>query len=373
MKRIAIAAAMFGLFAIEAHADAVSQTPSVDIYGRLEAGGMYQNRTTTGGSNLGFVDGQMESTIFGLKGSRSMPDGMSAGFTLEGGVSTGNGQNANSTGASSDIFGREANVTLGGPWGTIGAGMQMDPALIASVGTEPRQLTNSFSLLSQWVDATIFNGAGAGASGSLQGGIFDQNAFSYTYAKNGLYVGIEHALGGVSGSASANTSSSIGLSYTRSGFTGSFSYALANSRTPGVGRQSQIVTLGGAYAAPAYAVRAQIGEFQSGFAGGVAAHDVRTWGIGLDIKTLPSQVLNLAYYSASDKGAAFGGSGSELALMDTYDLFKDTQVYGQIAAVRADANAGYAAAYGGIYTAENGLTSAAGTTTFIGAGVRYSF
>ncbi|MDE2254949.1 MAG: porin, partial [Betaproteobacteria bacterium] len=277
-------------------------------------------------------------------------------------------------GAAGDLFGRQAYVTIGGAWGTFGAGMQMDPGLIASASTEPRGLPNSFSMLSQWVVATVFNGAGAGASGSLQGGVFDQNALSYTYARNGFYLGLEHALGGVSGSALANTTSSLGLSYTASGFTGSFSFVRANSKTPGAGKQSEIAVIGGAYTLEPYALRAQLGDFRSAYVSGIAGHDVRAWGIGLDAKMFPKQVWNISYYGAKDSGASFGGKATELALMDSYELLKDMQMYGQIAAVRADANAGYAAAFGGIYTAENGLTSAAGeTTTFVGVGMRYVF
>jgi predicted porin len=368
-----------GLFSGWAHAGVSAKVAgaTVDIYGIVDAGVMTQNRSgATGqlGNSTGFVDGALAPTLFGIKGSKKLDRGLTASFTLEAGVSTANGQTANSTGVSTDIFGRQANAAIGGKWGTITGGMQLDPAFLASISTEPRGLADSFSMLSQWVTTTIFNGGGPGQTGSLQGGIFDQSAVSYTYSGRGLYVGLEHGFGGVAGNNSANSTSSIGLTYSRKGWTGSAAWAVANSATPGVGKQSRIVDVGLGYDSAGYAVRGQAGEFNSGYSGGVAAHQVHIWGVGLDLKGIPENVLNVAYYGAKDEGAGAGGSTRELALLDKYDLGQGLIVYGQVAQIRADANAGNSAALGGIYTPGNGLFASAGvSTTFVGAGLQYMF
>ena len=352
---------------------ALAAKPDVTMYGIVDAGVMTQNHTNAGGSNTAFTDAQIDPSIFGIKGGTDIGGGLKAGFTLEGGFSTGNGMH-NSPGIyQSSVFGREAKVTIGGDWGTIGAGMQLDPALIASIGTEPRGLTDSFSNLENWILATAGNGDAN--SGSLQGGIFDTNALTYTYSANGLYLGAEYGFGGVSGHSSANSTSSVGASYSNSGFTVSGGYATANGKTAAnYGKSSEIDFLGLGYATGPIALRAQFGEFKSGYVAGTAGADVQNAGIGMDYKTSGANLINLAYYNAKDKGATAGGKTTELALMDKYDLFKNTSVFAQLANVKADTNAGVSAAIGGVYTASGELFAPAGmTTTYAGLGMQYMF
>lgn len=360
------------LAAFAAAGSAQAQT-SVTLYGIIDAGFMSQSNsgTPSAGRTTGFVDGQILPSIYGMKGTEDLGGGLTAGFNLEGGFNAGNGTH-NSPGVyQTQMFGREAKVTLSGDFGTVGAGMQVDPGLIASISTEPRGLTDSFSMLEYWILATLDNNIANG--GSLQGGIFDQSAVTYTYAKNGLYFGVEYGFGGVAGSTSANSTESVGISYNYAGFVVSGSYAKANDPNPTIGTSSQIDVFGAGYDFGNVAVRGQYGEFKSSYVGGDAASDVKAWGVGVDWKTSVANKVNLSYYDAKDDGIIGGGKTTEIALLDIMALSKRTQVYAQYANVKADANAGLSAAIGGIYVASGATASAGATTNYFGVGLQHSF
>jgi predicted porin len=381
MKKSLVALAVFGAFSGLAYAE----DTSVTLYGIIDAGvmsqsksGNYTNGANGNGSTLGFVDAQILPSIYGIKGSEDLGGGLKAGFNLEGGFDTHNGEHNSPGVVQSQIFGREAKVTLGGDWGTVGAGLQVDPALIAAIGTEPRGMTDSLSSLEYWIIGTVGNGPAP--NGGLTGGIFDQNALSYTYSGNGLYLGLIYSFGGVSGSTGAYSGESIGASYKNSGFIVSAGYAenkanvAATLTTPGyTGTSSKIDFIGAGYDFAPFAVRVQYQEFKSGYSvTGANANDVKDFGIGFDW-SMGANKLNLAYYRAKDDGANLGGKTTELALLDTYGLSKRTSVYGQVASVKTDDTAGNGVFLGGLgaYTAAVG---ALGTSSlYIGLGVQHTF
>ena len=371
LKKTLCSLAVLGAFAAAGSAQAQS---SVTLYGIIDAGFMTQNNsgTPSAGRTTGFVDGQLLPSIYGMKGSEDIGDGMKVGFNLEGGFNAGNGTH-NSPGVyQSQIFGREAKVTLGGDWGTVGAGMQVDPGIIASIATEPRGLADSFSMLEYWIMATVGNNQAGG--GALGGGIFDQNALTYTYTHSGLYVGVEYGFGGIAGSTSANQTESVGVSYSYAGFVVSGSYAKANGlSTTNTTTSSQIGVFGLGYDFGNFAVRGQYGEFKSPNI--IPGSDVKAWGVGFDWKTSIGNKINLSYYDAKDQGKnpAAGGSTTQLALLDIYALSKHTQVYGQVVQVDADKNAGASSVIGGVGAYTAAKASVGNNTTYFGVGLQHAF
>ncbi len=374
MQKSAITVALAGLLA----SGAASAQTSVTLYGIVDAGFMTQSNsgTPSAGRTTSFVDAQLLPSIYGFKGTEDLGGGLTAGFNLEGGFNSGNGTH-NSPGVyQTQTFAREADITLSGNWGTVAAGLQLDPAIIASVATEPRGLTNSFSMVEYWIAATAGNNAAGG--GALQGGIFDQNALSYSYTGNGLYFGAEYGFGGVAGSATANTTESIGASYSVGGFLASAGYARDNNVNPAVGgSSSRIDNVGVGYDfGSGIAARLQYGEFKFNYIGGSnAASDVKVWGIGADWHTSVANKINLSYYDARDQGAnpAAGGSTTQLALLDIYALSKHTQLYGQVVQVDADKNAGASSVIGGVGAYTAAKASAGNNTLYFGVGLQHAF
>ena len=384
MKKTLCSLMVLGTFATVAHAQS-----SVTVYGIIDAGFVTQSNANAAGDRAtSFQDAQILPSIYGFKGTEDLGGGLKAGFNLEGGFNAGNGQHNSPGVTQTQLFGREAKVTLGGDWGTFGAGLQVDPGIIASIATEPRGLTDSFSHLEYWIGATIANAGGLSpsGSGSLTGGIFDVNSLTYTYAKNGLYLGLEYGFGGVAGSTSAGSTSSIGISYSYGGFvvSGSFSQEKTTDPTGLTGGADEISVVGLGYDFTTYvpiALRVQYGEFKSSLAdtlgggggtGSTYTDDVKSWGIGMDWKMTPANKLNLSYYDAKDDGAGFGGKTTEWALLDTYSLSKRTDIYAQLVGVNADSNAGMSAMIGGVYGTSN-LLALSGNTVFFGVGVQHKF
>jgi len=403
MKKQLIALSVCGAFCGLAHADG----SSVTVYGIIDAGIMTQSHTTVvpvpppgtgtqpGDRATGFVDGQINPSIYGIKGSEDLGGGLKASFDLEGGFNSGNGVH-NSQNSQAQIFGRQAWVGIGADWGAVAAGEQFDPAFVAAIATDPRAMTDSLSSLEPWIVATLGNGGGASNGQGLQGGIFDSNSVSYTYEGNGLYLGLLYGVGGVAGAASNNAQYSIGATYTISGFVVAAGYvedkAASPNGAPYSGTGSKIDHIGAGYSVGPWAVRAQYAEFRYGYYGpgftniaSTPLDEIKLWGIGGDWKS-GANTVNLSFYDAKDNGGgpgtvgvysgyATGGRTKEIALYDTYSLSKRTSVYGQIASLKADTNAGDSASLGGIYvTSAGGLVAANGvTTTYIGFGLQHSF
>jgi predicted porin len=363
---------------------------SVSIFGNIDAGVMSQSTSAKGGSRTGFVDGQLTPSLFGLKGSRSLDDGLKASFLLEEGFNIGNGT-PNSPGVSNNllngnnqlnktgqsVFSREAKVTLGGDWGTLGAGLQVDPALAASISTEPRGLTNTFSMLQYWVVATANNVLANNSNPNLvSGGIFDSNSVSYTYTGTpGLYVGLLHGFNDTGSLAGdSNITNSLGISYKTNGFT--FSGSLAGAANPVASAfATKITDFGLAYAMDSMTVRFQAGDFKSaGVLTGMALSDVASYGLGLDYKSSAKNTFNVSYYNAKDKGLGATGSTNTLALKDEYSLGKGFSIYVQYANVNEGKNAGLSNAYGGALGVYQPAGSAAAVNTnYFGTGLHMSF
>jgi predicted porin len=102
-----MAALGLGVLATAAHAQS-----SVTLYGLLDAGISYVNHaaTTNGGSasKVKLDDGVIQGNRWGMKGVEDLGGGLSAIFTLEGGLSVANGTAAQS----GTLFGRQAFVGL---------------------------------------------------------------------------------------------------------------------------------------------------------------------------------------------------------------------------------------------------------------------
>jgi len=394
MKKSLVALAVLGAFS----GVALAEGGGVTVYGIIDVGIVSQNNAPTGtasctgtgitlvctpntGHVTAFQDAQILPSIYGLKGSEDLGGGLKAGFDLEGGFKSANGNYNSSNGG---LFGRQAVLTLGGDWGTVGGGLQLDPAFVAAIATEPRGMTDSLSSLAFWILSTLGNNT------VLTGGIFDTNSVSYTYAGSGLYLGLLYSFGGVAGSTTANSEYSIGGSYTNSGFTVSAGYVEDKANVPAqnyTGASSKDDFVGVGYAFGPYAVRVQYAEFKFNYSpgpvdSGTAASDVKDIGVGFDWKS-GANTVNFSYYRFKDDGSSppagvdVGGKTTELALLDTYNLSKRTAVYGQVARLKADsltASSGPGAstfANGGIYLPANVVPG--DSSTIIGIGMQHEF
>lgn len=182
-KKIIALASIATLSAITAHAQS-----SVTAYGLIDAS--LQNISNVGSASAHASVTRMSasaiySSVWGLKGSEDLGNGMRGVFRMEGDVNPTNGTN-NPTG----IFRRAANAGLSGSFGSVTAGVELSPFILASIISAPG-----------WSNSDLVNA-------SISGGyahFFTANAITYTLPTIGMVSGqIQYALGGQAGSSRGN-------------------------------------------------------------------------------------------------------------------------------------------------------------------------
>ena len=115
MKKTLAALAVLGAFAGSAMA------ADVTLYGALDTGFEYKHTKSTGEKAVDKFDMQTgwdTGNCWGLKGSEDLGNGYKVGFKLESGFNGDDG----TMGQGSRLFGREAGLTLSGPFGSVAFG-----------------------------------------------------------------------------------------------------------------------------------------------------------------------------------------------------------------------------------------------------------
>jgi predicted porin len=233
-------------FAALAAIGAAQAQSSVTLYGNLEASVYGGGKTVAGKSGVTAVDGAglIDGTVWGLKGSEDLGGGLKAGFGLEGGLDIASGTNQVNGGTATvgALFNREANVSLSGGFGSVKAGVQISPFILAAAGGFA-----DFNI-STVVPALVSAGVGAAAPAGLGGssptaGFFIPNAVSYSTPTVGGFnasvltsqdgnsadtysTGIVNYVNGPlalhAGYATAGRDNALGVSYTASTVTGTY-------------------------------------------------------------------------------------------------------------------------------------------------------
>jgi predicted porin len=116
MKKTLVMAAVAASFTSVAHAQS-----SVTLYGLLDAGVTYTSNVN-GGKQFAVTSGNIDQSLFGLRGVEDLGGGLKAIFTLESGFNVGNGKYAND----GSMFNRQSYVGLSSQYGTVTLGRQFD-------------------------------------------------------------------------------------------------------------------------------------------------------------------------------------------------------------------------------------------------------
>jgi predicted porin len=208
MKKSLLALGVLGAFAGAAHAQS-----SVTLYGIIDAGLTYVNKTggniqgnaTATSKNIYFNNGNLQGSRWGLKGAEDLGGGLKAIFVLENGFNLGNG----TLGQGSREFGRQAYVGLSSATaGTFTIGRQYD-SVVDFVGP--------FAVGSQWA---TYAGAHPFDNDNLNNSFRVNNAVKYTsvnyngFSAGGMYGFSNSANNNTAGSGFANNRAySFGLGY----------------------------------------------------------------------------------------------------------------------------------------------------------------
>jgi len=304
------------LLAIAALAASSAYAQSVQIGGVLDGGvATYSKAGTTQQSQTSFNGSGLDApTSFFIKGSEDLGSGWKANFELESGISLANGGYANSTGA---LFGRMAYAGLSTNYGAVNFGLQMDPAFLSVLDTDPNGGSEYAAGVSQWL-----NTARANAQGTSVSGIFDQNAVSYSTPNlNGFSGTVLYSLGGLAGNSNANSHTSLGAKF--AGFPGlliSVGGFLSKNATGGTGTE---YNAGASYKFGKGILAANYIETNT--TGNLVRNKITSGNIGGGYELTPAASVTAGYYDIENKTTS--GSLKTFSIIGHYALSKTTKLY----------------------------------------------
>jgi len=201
MKKTQVALAAMALVASTA-----VLADGVTVYGTVDASVIKSKDASATFSGAG----QWGANAFGLRGSSALDNGMKIGFNLEAGVNSAHGGrdngganglvalNASTATNTTDslgvtgLFNRAANLSLTTAAGTITAGLQVTPFIVAA--TSNLGLAGNNFVVPYLVNAGAADGGGSGASAT--GGFFQPDAISYSNSAGGVSFSALTSTGG---------------------------------------------------------------------------------------------------------------------------------------------------------------------------------
>ena len=114
------------LVALAAIAAVGGASAQVTMYGLIDTSVAFND--VAGVSTVTMNSGAMQGSRWGLRGTEDLGGGLTARFVLEGGIDSSTAEMGQSTAALlPKIFGREANATIAGPFGSLTVGRQYTP------------------------------------------------------------------------------------------------------------------------------------------------------------------------------------------------------------------------------------------------------
>lgn len=194
MKRIAIASLV-----CLGTGGALAQS-SVTLYGVFDTGLRYTNHAAAGGGHKSEVaPGLIQGSRWGVRGSEDLGGGISAQFNLESGLNPDTG----TSGQQGQIFGRQAWVALGTPYGSLTLGRQFGAAFDTMGSFDPYGIGNQ-GAISWHLDLT--------------GARFDNTA-KYKGVFGPVAVSLAYSAGEQAGSLRKGQTLGLAGGYTGSNFT----------------------------------------------------------------------------------------------------------------------------------------------------------
>jgi predicted porin len=372
LKRTLVSAALLALSA------GAVQAQTVTLYGRIDAGFQYQNKTgVNGDSKSELANGGILPSIWGLRGSEDLGGGLKAVFNLESDFDSGTGA-SRGLGGGSTVFTRSANVGLAGDWGKVLLGRQYSVALLADLAVDPRGFKESLSSLSTYALTQAPGGNANTGNNTL--GIFTGNAISYSNSFGPLAVGVSYAFGEVANETSRGSTVALGVTYAGP-ITVSGSYqeikgingvvltpATITPPAPAVlsnDGKTQRYSIGAAVPFDAFTFKAYYADAKTDENGTETSH-TENFGIGADYAWNAQNTATAAYYRGKDKKLS-NATTSSFILSNDYALSKRTTIYAQYAYVDRDANAP------GSTTIDFGGSTPGEKNSIFGIGIKHDF
>lgn len=319
------------------------------MFGILDVGLLYQsNPSAEGEENVSMETSGLRQTVFGFKGMRELDGSTSiffnleAHFDLDSGMfhGTGDASGEADDGSGRVLFRRQANIGLTGDWGTVIAGRQYGPALLAHLGTEPRIFKEQFSNLYSWAYSQLFttindDGTDAGRNTNNDVGIFFKNAIQYRNSINGLDFGVMYSFGGQEGSSKNGDVIALGAAYGTGPVTLSGSYQVMSDQNTG---QDVVESMGfgAAYKIGNVNLKVNFLNTENNDSLGTQVLDVDSLGYGLDYKWSDKNSMTVAYYINEDNTPVEEAKTKSFVISNEYTMGDSTTLYTAMAYVDSD-------------------------------------
>jgi len=328
---------------------AETESTKISMFGILDVGLLYQsNPSAEGEENVSMETSGLRQTVFGFKGMRELDGSTSiffnleAHFDLDSGMfhGTGDASGEADDGSGRVLFRRQANIGLTGDWGTVIAGRQYGPALLAHLGTEPRIFKEQFSNLYSWAYSQLFttindDGTDAGRNTNNDVGIFFKNAIQYRNSINGLDFGVMYSFGGQEGSSKNGDVIALGAAYGTGPVTLSGSYQVMSDQNTG---QDVVESMGfgAAYKIGNVNLKVNFLNTENNDSLGTQVLDVDSLGYGLDYKWSDKNSMTVAYYINEDNTPVEEAKTKSFVISNEYTMGDSTTLYTAMAYVDSD-------------------------------------
>jgi len=288
----------------------------------------------------GMGDGLWLPSLWGMKGSEDLGDGMSTHYNLESNLTMTTGD---SLGAGT-LFGRAANVGIKGDFGDITAGRRLDPLWIQSVAEQAMGVRHVGS-------AGIATGVACGTNyqnpcltattynnGNTVVGVFGSNWLYYEAPKmiDNVSVSLGYQFGNVAGSTTAASGTYIGVVYAKNGLTVNLGSEVQNNGTSSATNNNKVNRnlVGAMYSFGDFTVEGQMMRVSSSgvaksylYSGGAGTGyvDAQIGQAGLAYKISPKLQVGIQYVYVNDN---YLNSRPTLTTLGAdYGLSKRTHLY----------------------------------------------
>jgi len=384
MNKKILAAAALAIVSGSAMADGAS------LYGILDASVI--NVTNADGVNKtfsGMADGLWLPSIWGIKGSEDMGDGMSTHYNLESNLTVTNG--SSTVGGALTLFGRAANVGIQGDFGDITAGQRLDPIWIQSVGEQAMGVRHVGSagiitgVTTNYQNPTATGGAASASYGNANTvfAVFGSNWLYYTAPKviENVTLNAGYQFGNVSGSNNSASGQYLGGTYSKNGLTVNVGAESQNNGSATVTSNNKVnrYLLGAMYSFGDFTVEGQeMRVSSSGVGRGLLSTgfvDAQIGQAGVAYKVSSKLQVGLQYVWVNDN--YLNARPSQTTLGATYSLSKRTSLYGVV----QNANSASANGNGGVtnvalpigYANSTGGNNVSANASLVGIGMFHTF
>jgi len=368
MNKKILAAAALAIVSGSAMAD------GAQLYGIMDVSvNSFQNVGTNGQTNLtSMQDGTWLPSLWGIKGSEDMGDGMSAHYNLESNLTVTSGA---SGGGTTPLFIRASNVGIKGDFGDITAGQRLDPLWIQSVGEQAMGVHHAGS-------AGIATGVFANQNYQNPNtnnpqtiyAVFGSNWLFYEAPKviDNVTLNVGYQFGNAAGSTTAGSGNYFGATYAKNGLTLNAGAESQNNGSSAATTNNKVnrYLVGAMYSFGDFTLEAQnMRVSSSGASKGALSTgyvDAQIGQAGIAYSVNPKLKVGAQYVYVNDN--YLNARPSLTSVSATYSLSKRTALYGQYEQANAANGQGLAVGYTG-----QGNASTSSNSSVVTLGMYHTF